>query len=208
MTYNPNIPQPSDNLSDSQNDLLNNFQTLDTSFAVNHYQFSNATANNGKHKFCEMPIGILPVGLSANEATIYGKSAVGLSPATEGNLWFTPDASGKEYQLTRTISDGVSYPKFGAATTGWTFLPGGLIMQYGTVTTISGGGTSNGTVIYPITFTSPSTAYSINLTVRESSNSRRYVKVATSSSTGFTCWVQSDSGSNEANVVYWVAIGK
>ena len=47
--YNPNIPQPGNRPSDSQGQILNNFQTLDTSFAVDHVNFSLGT-NAGNHK--------------------------------------------------------------------------------------------------------------------------------------------------------------
>lgn len=49
MPFNPNIPQPNDDLSDSQLDLLNNNGFLNASFGVDHFPFSDATINNGKH---------------------------------------------------------------------------------------------------------------------------------------------------------------
>jgi hypothetical protein len=55
-TYKPNIPQPNDNLSVSQNDILGNFQQLDTSFGIDHYKYSDATTNNGFHNQATMPL--------------------------------------------------------------------------------------------------------------------------------------------------------
>jgi len=72
MAYLPNVPQPTDNLSDSQNDLLNNFQGANTSFGINHYSFANATADNGKHFVVQTPI--IPGGhptTAANEPKLY-----------------------------------------------------------------------------------------------------------------------------------------
>lgn len=50
MTFKNNIPQADDLLLTSQQDLLNNNAQLDTTMAVDHYPFSDATANNGFHK--------------------------------------------------------------------------------------------------------------------------------------------------------------
>lgn len=49
MTYNPNIPQAADIISNSQPELLSNFQQLDAQFSTDHVAFS-ATTNNGFHK--------------------------------------------------------------------------------------------------------------------------------------------------------------
>ncbi len=50
-----NVPQIFDHLNFSQGDLLNNNRSLDQSFGVDHYTFSNATANNGKHNQLTTP---------------------------------------------------------------------------------------------------------------------------------------------------------
>lgn len=65
MTFLPNIPQPNTDLSDSQGDLLNNNLALDTSFGIDHYKFSNATANNGFHNKVTTPpyVASPPTGL-------------------------------------------------------------------------------------------------------------------------------------------------
>lgn len=56
MPFLPNIPQPGDELADSQVDLLGNNQQLDTTFGIDHYTFSNLTTNNGKHNLVTTPI--------------------------------------------------------------------------------------------------------------------------------------------------------
>lgn len=56
MAYNPNIPQPTDLLSDSQGDLLTNFTALDNVYSGDHYPFSDVTANSTKHKTVTTPI--------------------------------------------------------------------------------------------------------------------------------------------------------
>ena len=56
MTFNPSIPQPNNLLSNSQNDLLVNMTALDTVFGIDHYKFSDATANIGFHNTVTTPI--------------------------------------------------------------------------------------------------------------------------------------------------------
>lgn len=73
MSYNPNIPLAPDFLSVSQGDLLNNFSVADTSFGINHYKFSDLTANNGKHNNIQTPlvIGAVHPSTPANENSFY-----------------------------------------------------------------------------------------------------------------------------------------
>lgn len=54
MAYNQNIPNASDFLSDSQGQLKENFQQLQTQFSKNHVPLSPNSSNNGRHTFVEM----------------------------------------------------------------------------------------------------------------------------------------------------------
>lgn len=68
MTYNPAIPQAGDDLSDSQPQILSNFAVADTSFGIDHYKFSNLTANNGFHNQMTTPLivgGVHPATAAA-----------------------------------------------------------------------------------------------------------------------------------------------
>ncbi len=47
MSYQNNIPQPTDALSQSQSDILNNFAAIQTLIDVDHVDFANI--NQGKH---------------------------------------------------------------------------------------------------------------------------------------------------------------
>lgn len=75
--YNPNIPQPSDDLSDSQGQILQNFQVANSSFGIDHYPFADQSVNQGKHNQISNPIfvdnpptGLPPVTI-ANEPKMY-----------------------------------------------------------------------------------------------------------------------------------------
>jgi len=54
MSYNSNIPQSTDFISVSQQDLLNNFSSMQTTYNTDHYGF-NPTTNIGFHKHVTMP---------------------------------------------------------------------------------------------------------------------------------------------------------
>jgi hypothetical protein len=125
MVYDPLKPMATDNLNVSQGDIQGNFATANTVFDINHYPFDNVTANKGKHKFVSMPNTTIP-GTLANEGAIYTKNNIGTG--NQSQMFFTSNAGGQEYQLTRAY-DAFS-GSFGASQ-GWTFLPGNLIMQYG-----------------------------------------------------------------------------
>lgn len=202
--YNNNIPQPSDLLTKSQGDILNNFKQLDTSFGKDHYTFSDATANNGKHKQAQIVAGgAIPVGLTAGENTIYSKSVTLPGPVTSSEMFVSPDASGDEYQLTVSSHSNIAefatstnYPRAGAPKVfgGWTFLPGGLLLQYGFTTAVGTGLTIN----FPIVFT---LVYSV---VFVPANTLTNVKMALNAIANDKFSVTFDTNSQ----VYWQAIGK
>lgn len=56
MSYNPNIPNATDLLSNSQGQLRTNFQTANTSFGIDHYAFADTTPNNGFHNKVTTPL--------------------------------------------------------------------------------------------------------------------------------------------------------
>lgn len=129
ITYNLGIPDAPNNPSDDQPLMKTNTNSINQWNDVDHYTFSNSNA--GKHKQVQMPVGILPVGLVPSEGTLYTKTA-----NSESALFYTPDASGNEYRMTRTVT--ASFATFGIATNGWTFLPGGLLLKYGVIPNVTG----------------------------------------------------------------------
>ncbi len=200
--YQPNIPTGLVNLDEDYLNLLHNFQQLDTSFGINHIKYSVAP-NNGKHTFVEMPISSgIPTPLTGSEGTLYTKTSSAVS-----ELFYTPDNSGNQYQLTRTIS--ASFTKFGNSTAytanhtgGWTFLPGGLILQYGIRTNISG--SASGAITFPIVFPSGLAPFSITQTLKRTSGRPVAIDSAVAvTASGYS--YQLDSTGSVA--IQWMAIG-
>jgi hypothetical protein len=56
MAFLANIPQPSDTLDFSQPELLSNNSQLNTSFGIDHYPFTDTSANLGFHNQVTTPI--------------------------------------------------------------------------------------------------------------------------------------------------------
>lgn len=76
MTFQPTIPNPADYLAQSQIDLRNNFNLLNTYFSLNHIAL-NAGSDNGKHTYVTyVEQGADPV-TAANEMAVYSKDVAG-----------------------------------------------------------------------------------------------------------------------------------
>lgn len=131
--YNNNIPGPTDKLSASQADLLVNFQQLNTQFGVDHTAFNNAGANgDGFHKKITNPVQGSDPGSASGRVVTYSKTSSGSS-----ELFLQRDAVATPIQLTRgtvNITGNITPPA-----KGHTFLPGGIVLQWGTVSAVPAG---------------------------------------------------------------------
>jgi len=182
VSFQPNIPQPGDLISVSQNDILQNFQALDTSWSVNHVDFN--AVNDGKHKFVEMPNqGSDPSG-AATQFTLFSKLAAGNS-----ELHYKRDASGSSYQLTSGNPSPVA--------SGYTFLPGGLLMQWRFVASP----TDQQIITFPTAFSA--TPFCVQLTVSRNGTSAGDHNATSVTSTQFRIRL----GSNSNDGVWVLAIG-
>lgn len=199
--YYPNVPNGPDDPADDQPQMQINTASISGIFGEDHITFN--TPNGGLHNksryFRQLAI---PSGLFADVGTNYTKTVSG---ATE--LFYTPDASGNEYQMTATNT--TNFSKFGNNTVitgtqegGWSFLPGGLLIQYGIaeVSTSSGG-----TVV---TFPRPFSVIPYSIVLQMERNLSNvdvvYLVPGSASTTQFTMR-QTSSAVRDIN---WIAIGK
>lgn len=193
MTYNPNIPQPTDLLSNSQGQILANFNKANSSFGINHYPFDNGTVNNGKHLKVELPTTGAP-GSVASELVLFS----GTTPSLRTALFYQRDNSGTgPFQLT-----GIDPLN---ATSGYTFLPGSLLIQWGQVSPPGSGGT----VIFPIPFDGVTPPYSLTFglgILGASSAHAAWVDTGqTFDNTKFTYKIDVTIGA--PGYLFWMAIG-
>lgn len=205
MTYTTDIPISGDTLGGTRDRVRTNFQLIDSINSINHVAYGSL--GQGKHKFLQMPevtasgAGV-PTTL-ANEGGLYVD--VGANPA-ESNLFFRGESDGFQYQLTKVIQ--ASNARFGVNIVayvadnngGWTFLPGGLLLQYGRRTTPG----SSGTITFPVPFPSGVAPFSIQISNERTSARSCSINSAGISATGFSYFL--DTGGSVA--VNWIAIGK
>ena len=134
LTYLNNIPQATDALATSQPQILTNFASIETLIDVDHADFAAVTY--GQHNKVSLPVQISAPSFAAGTIGLYNVN----SSLTSNN------------ELYITNSAGTSYPVTAAdlATTGWCYLPSGLIMKWGVN---SGNGST--TISYPTGATIP-----------------------------------------------------
>lgn len=125
MVYTPNIPNASDFIDESQPIIKANFQQLDTSFGLNHYSFSDGTANNGKHKYAVFPEQTVDGPTAVNEVSVYSKEY-----NTVASLFLRLENSGIAYPWTGNVKQ--------TATAGETWILGFQVkfFQIATVTSV------------------------------------------------------------------------
>lgn len=206
MTYNRNIPQPTDKLSKSQVDLLNNFGQLAVSFGIDHYTYDNQTQYNGMHyksSYVEQESDPNPP-LTVDD--VYTKVVNGL-----GELFYQRGGSSPSVPVQITRGNPFPYannytPQSGGGPVGTdfdagaTFLAGGILIQYGTVNT------NQLTVKYPLTFSSSPYMIQLTLNGTQSAGARIALSVINeSSTTSFSYFLTTVNTS--ANYVNWLAIG-
>lgn len=188
-TFLPNIPQGGDFIDFSWTQLLANNQQLDTSFGIDHYTFSNATANNGKHAKCTFPEQAAGPTTAANEGALYTKDVSGIT-----QLFWRAESNGLESQLTNLTPITTA--------NGRTFLPGGLLFQWGIVAQNT---SQTNAVVFTTAFT---TLLNIQVTAKRATNNSGitvdcYIQGQTTA--GFN--IINSSSSSTSLGYYWMAIG-
>lgn len=207
-SYNPAVPTGTVNLDQDYANIQANFGQANTSFGIDHVAFDVNTSDNpaGYHKSAHfVPVSTTATNPPNNQPVITPLATTGFgqlfsSQINDGinideALYFLTGGN-RLTQLTRNFQPSIS-------TNGYTFLPGGLILQYGI--SLSNTSSPNGTVVFPIAF--PNTSFGVQICVLEASNSRRIWHINALSTTGFTAYIQDSNGSSVANNFYWVALG-
>lgn len=215
LDYNPNIPGSQNNPSDDQPKMRTNTNSIRDWVLIDHFGFKDPNSYGGLHKQTRIINQLnIPAGLNAQMGTIYTKLATSTGVLTESNIFFTPGTTGNEYQLTRPIT--ASFALFGNLTAnynlaganffgGWTFLPGGLLYQYGRVDLAPVH--AEATVVpFPVTFSDVSTIVtSVTSIANNSSISQGGSQATTVTATSFRAVVSTSAG---VLGFYWTAIGK
>lgn len=206
FTYTRDIPDGPHNPSADQQPMKVNTNSIDDLLDENHYSFG--IAEGGKHLYIQMPEDV-------NPSTFIPGSSTGLHEillyngleATKYNLYFiapnkTIPANG--IQLTRNESPTNTGSIF-AGGSGYSWLPGGFIIQWGTIIPsppllrIANGEP----VLFPFTFAN---VFSITISPQSNSTDDKTINITTGSVSvgGFTVIT---SGSSSFQSLSWMAIG-
>ncbi len=182
-TYFNNIPQPDDDPTDSQPQLLSNFQAILNAQDRNHVDF-NDLANSGRHEVIELK------QQASNPTPIsgFGDLFVRDDSGTQ-NLFFL-DAASKEFQLTNA---------FNPDTNGRATLPGGLQFQWGT----RFGVLNEGTIPFNTEFNDP--AFNVQISEERDNNKVRSLWIFEGSITATNFKIRTDDTSGR--IIKWFAVG-
>ncbi len=137
MPYNPNIPQAPDFLSASQDQILQNFNLANQFIGTDHVNFT-AGSNNGKHNKSTYPRQGASPSTNATEGVIFSR----LSTHTgQTELVFRKENNGTQSEFTSGLN----------AVNGWTRLPSGMLLKWGTAVVAGGASAAN----FPVAATIP-----------------------------------------------------
>jgi len=188
-TYNPNIPQPTDILSDSQDDILENFQQLNTAWNVNHVLFN--TANQGMHAQVTMPNNAAPTATAIGQANMWSQQST-LTATTE--LAWQRENAGSIIEWTGLL----------AATPGWTRLPSGILLKWG-----QGNSTGTGYVYtFPVVGTIPVFTDVFTIVCIPFSGAATGITLTAKTATNFTVnTFQTNTALASASPFYFIALG-
>jgi hypothetical protein len=188
--YNPNIPNGNTRLNQDWVNIKNNFGQLNTTYGTDHIPLTTV-ANNGFHRAVHMVQQVAPAAVSG-VGSIYC-TTVNDGIDTDEILYYKTGLN-KVIQLTRNL-----VPQ--ASSNGYTFLPGGILFQWGLVNNPGLGGT---VTFATLNKTFPNNIFGIQVSAQRGNTVTVVVANAPPPSvTGFN-YIFSN---NTANVLYWTAIG-
>jgi len=208
MTYQPGVPTGSVPLNQDYLNLQQNFTQINNQFLVDHVPLTSTsgTPPNGYHTV----VHLVPISTTAsrppnnqpiNPADYTATAGYGQLLSAQINDGINTDTAfyfltsgNRLLQMTRNFVPI-------ATTIGATFLPGGLIMQWGT------GTYSNGSVV---TFSPTMTScFSVTATFADT-NTQGFISIVGQSGAGFTFRLRNSSNNGDLSnrPVNWMAIGK
>lgn len=194
VLYTNNVPQATQTIAATQPTIQSNFTYLPLFGNVDHdFASDSATTTNGFHTKVTFKANGSAPGFGSGVSVAYADTVAGVSSLCFEN---------------GTGSFAITGKNPSSASNGYTCLPGSLLLQWG-FHALSGGTSDNGTVSFPVAFSSA--AYNVQLTLRcvsggtSSSNNTLCVRNTSITTTGFD-FVYNGSGA-DFSLFFWTAIG-
>lgn len=211
FTYITGVPATANNPSNDQPDMLTNATSINSWTSVDHVGYN--TNGSGIHKQVTLSNESAP-GLGDGTAALYANNPVSQS----WPLW--QNGNPIQYQIIggNANADAAtasfaglgafgSIAPIGLMSAGWTYLPGGMMLQYGQVSFAPANFPTNSTVTFPVAFTTFTPSVSITLLSNIlGTTSEKTVSVLLPSLTNFQCNMSDATASYSG--FHWIAIGK
>lgn len=126
--YNPNYPEVESTWADWQVQFIQNFTQLASAFAENHIPLDDSTvANRGNHTYVQIPELVNPPQTGASEFTIHNKDVEDQT----NQIYFTYPGNSPVVQFTNYQLYTIAPTS--TQTTYFTFLPGKILVYFGTL---------------------------------------------------------------------------
>lgn len=203
MALNINIPQANQTLAITQPLILNNFNAINTAFAVDHVNFNDP--GQGKHNKITFPVqAVVPVFAAGDLGLFSFLNAT--TTKNELNVYKANNAGYVNVPFTASILSNSAPIQNGS---GWSYLPSGLIIQWGTV---SVGITLNNTITLAVNFPIPFPIAVLNVQATQntvgSASRGIFYNVSATNPASFTIQTfRSRAGGGATNEFYYFAIG-
>lgn len=198
MAYVRNQPIAGDDLDISQPKLVTNTNGADDSFGVDHFQFSDTSANNGFHKKVTLAQVAADPAQAFPEALVYTKN-LGITPNRLTELFFSskPETGA---DIVKQLTGDLTTQSVNGGTAGGsifrTVTPWGLTIYSGQTNAFN---SNSKTVVFPV---------SLNVIWGSSAVSN---SVSSGGTLNLVTCIQSNAGLNLGNTanfaVNWIAIG-
>jgi hypothetical protein len=194
--YTTGVPNPPNIPSSDVSNMQTNTNSINSIIGVDHVGFN--LANGGYHTVIhqtQYSTGTDPAAIPSI-GQLYIKQIS--SNGNTDEVLFYQSGGGRIFQLTGAPTGAGSQGSIG--TSGWTFLPNGLIMQWGVVNSPP----SSGSVTYPLQF--PQNVFGVFFNFGRNASSTDSFWINTSGTNNTTQFAFKGS-TGTAVVFYWFAIG-
>lgn len=207
------VPNPGQTLAQTRQPILDNFTNIDNQFAIDHVAFN--TVGGGFHNKVEMPPQAAAPVANANDNIFYSKIPAAPFPLTTINETFIHKqvngvAQTVDIPFTASILSTNANP--GNGSTGWSYLPSGILIKWGT---IAGAFPNQGIqpFVFPAAGNIPAFAEIYNITLQNVAgnvnDSSNFLTVQTGyTRLGFSWMPRTNFGNVDSTQVFYFAIGK
>lgn len=202
LSYFPGIPNPPNAPSVDVPNMQTNTNNLQTYLQRDHIPFGSGF--DGMH----LQVNLQETTLSGTPAlppnlagsgfgTLYATTNSSQIGGNAGEIYYTRGGSAQKIQLTGPLNPtSAATPATNQASNGYTFLAGGILMQFGKTNPLNG---SSKSFSFPVTYNNI-----LSFSIASTSNSNSFYVSALSTS-GFT--IATVGGASSGSAAYWIAVG-